>query len=140
MARGLRAKRTPSTGHGSEATMSTVYAIGIDFGTSNSCITFSTYYEDMNGRLEPEPIHRPEAVTFQHRDTIPTIIFLGDKSGQPPLYGELAEEKAVFFPELTRAGFKLRLGRPGQSGIDALLLTKQFMRYLRTRVAEFVPL
>jgi Hsp70 protein len=120
--------------------MSTVYAIGIDFGTSNSCVTFATYYQDMNGRMEPEPVHRPEALTFQHRDTIPTIIFLGDKNGQPPLYGELAEEKAVFFPELTRAGFKLRLGRPGQSGRDSFLLTKQFLTYLRSRVAEFVPL
>jgi hypothetical protein len=120
--------------------MSTVYAVGIDFGTSNSCITFATYYQEAQGRLEPEPVHRPEAITFQHKDTIPTIIFLGDKNGQPPLYGELAEEKAVFFPELTRAGFKLRLGRPGQSGRDAYLLTKQFLSYLRSRVAEFVPL
>src|SRR5689334_16917747 len=62
----------------SEATMSTVYAIGIDFGTSNSCVTYATYYEDMNGRLEGTPVHRPEALTFQHKDTIPTVVFLGD--------------------------------------------------------------
>jgi hypothetical protein len=120
--------------------MSTVYAIGIDFGTSNSCVTYATYYEDMNGRLEGVPVHRPEPLMFQHRDTIPTVVFLGDGAGQPPLCGELAEEKAIFFPELTRSGFKLRLGRPGQSGQDAFLLSKQFLAYLRARLAEYVPL
>ena len=120
--------------------MSTVYAIGIDFGTSNSCVTYATYYEDMNGRLEGTPIHRPEALTFQHKDTIATVVFLGDGADQQPLCGEMAEEKAVFFPELTRSGFKLRLGRPGQSGRDAFLLSKQFLAYLRTRLADFVPL
>jgi hypothetical protein len=120
--------------------MGIVYAVGIDFGTSNSCVTYATYYQDMNGRLEASPVHRPEALTFHHRDTIPTVIFLGNESGQPPLYGEMAEEKAVFFPELTRAGFKLRLGKPGASGRDAYLLTKQFLAYLRSRVAEFVPI
>lgn len=120
--------------------MSTVYAIGIDFGTSNSCVTYATYYEDMNGRLEGTPVHRPEALTFQHKDTIPTVVFLGDGADQQPLCGEMAEEKAVFFPELTRSGFKLRLGRPGQSGRDAYLLSKQFLAYLRTRLADYVPL
>ncbi len=123
-----------------EQEMSTVYAIGIDFGTSNSCVTYATYYEDMNGRLEATPVHRPEALMFQHKDTIPTVVFLGDGADQPPLCGELAEEKAVFFPELTRSGFKLRLGRPGQSGRDAYLLSKQFLGYLRARLAEYVPL
>src|SRR5712691_2358535 len=120
--------------------MSTVYAIGIDFGTSNSCVTYATYYEDMNGRLEGTPVHRPEALTFQHKDTLPTVVFLGDGADQQPLCGEMAEEKAVFFPELTRSGFKLRLGRPGQSGRDAFLLSKQFLAYLRTRLADYVPL
>ena len=120
--------------------MSTLYAIGIDFGTSNSCVTYATYYEDMNGRLEGTPVHRPEALTFQHKDTIATVVFLGDGADQQPLCGEMAEEKAVFFPELTRSGFKLRLGRPGQSGRDAFLLSKQFLAYLRTRLADFVPL
>lgn len=120
--------------------MSTVYAIGIDFGTSNSCVTYATYYEDMNGRLEGTPVHRPEALTFQHKDTIPTVVFLGNGADQPPLCGDLAEEKAVFFPELTRSGFKLRLGKPGESGKDAYLLSKQFLSYLRTRLAEYVPL
>src|SRR5713101_508273 len=120
--------------------MSTVYAIGIDFGTSNSCVTYATYYEDMNGRLEGTPVHRPEALTFQHKDTIPTVVFLGDGADQQPLCGEMAEEKAVFFPELTRSGFKLRLGRPGQSGRDAFLLSKQFLAYLRTRLSDYVPL
>src|SRR5207248_2111738 len=96
--------------------------------------------EDMNGRLEGTPVHRPEALTFQHKDTIPTVVFLGDGGEQPPLCGELAEEKAVFFPELTRSGFKLRLGRPGQSGRDAYLLSKQFLAYLRARLSEYVPL
>src|SRR5436309_656281 len=120
--------------------MSTVYAIGIDFGNSNSCVTYATYYEDMNGRLEGTPVHRPEALTFQHKDTIPTVVFLGDGQDQQPLCGEMAEEKAVFFPELTRSGFKLRLGRPGQSGRDAYLLSKQFLAYLRARLSEYVPL
>jgi Hsp70 protein len=120
--------------------MSTVYAIGIDFGTSNSCVTYATYYEDMNGRLEGMPVHRPEPLMFQHKDTIPTVVFLGDGGEQQPLCGELAEEKAVFFPELTRSGFKLRLGRPGESGRDAYLLSKQFLAYLRARLSEYVPL
>src|SRR5579862_9357446 len=116
--------------------MGLVYGVGIDFGTSNSCVTVATYYDDVNGGVEPTPVHRPEALTFHHRDTIPTVIFLGDGKSHPPLYGELAEEKSVFFPELTRAGFKLRLGRPGDSGRDAFLLSKQFLAYLRARVAE----
>src|SRR6266702_908820 len=70
--------------------MSTVYAIGIDFGTSNSCVTYATYYEDMNGRLEGTPVHRPEALTFQHKDTIATVVFLGDGADQQPLCGEMA--------------------------------------------------
>jgi hypothetical protein len=118
--------------------MSTQYVIGIDFGTSNSCITYATY-EESNGRLEPEPIHRPEPITFQHHDTIPTVILQGEE-GQGPLFGELAEEKSVFFPELTRAGFKMRLGQPGPAGAEAFELARQFLGYLRSRVAEHVPL
>src|SRR5437899_841375 len=120
--------------------MGIVYVVGIDFGTSNSCVTYATYYQDFNGRLETSPVHRPEAISFQHRDTIPTVIFLGNGNDQPPLYGELAEERSVFFPELTRAGFKLRLGKTGDSGRDAFLLAKQFLTYLRTKITEYVPM
>ena len=120
--------------------MRTMYAIGIDFGTSNSCVTVATYYDLGDGKVDPEPLNRPEPVSFQHRDTIPTVCFLGDGKDQPPLFGELAEEKAPFYPELTRSGFKLRLGKPGAPGKEAFLLSKQFLAYLRRRAAEYVPL
>lgn len=119
--------------------MNTLYAIGIDFGTSNSCVTYATYYHRGGSEVDPDPIQRPEAIPFNHRDTLPTVIFLGDGKSQPPLFGELAEEKAPFYPELTRSGFKLRLGSP-QTGREAYLLAKQFLSYLRQRTAEVVPL
>jgi molecular chaperone DnaK (HSP70) len=119
--------------------MSTVYAIGIDFGTSNRCVAFASYYDRGKGVVDPDPIHRPEAVTFQHKETIPTVVFLGDGKDQPPLFGELAEEKAPFYPELTRSGFKLRLGNP-ETGKEAFALSKQFLVHLRQRAAEFLPL
>src|SRR4051812_13105738 len=119
--------------------MKTVYAIGIDFGTSNSCVAYATYYDKGNGEVDPDPIQAPEAITFNHRNTIPTVVFLGDGKEQGPLFGEMAEEKAPFYPELTRSGFKLRLGHP-EHGKEAFLLTKQFLANLRQRTGEFVPL
>jgi molecular chaperone DnaK (HSP70) len=119
--------------------MKTVYTIGIDFGTSNSCVTYATYLDRGNGEVEPEPLHRPEAIAFNHRDTIPTAIFLGDGGEQQPLFGEPAEERSPFYPELTRSGFKLRLAHP-EHGREAFLLAKQFFQHLRKRTAEVVPL
>jgi molecular chaperone DnaK (HSP70) len=119
--------------------MKTLYSIGIDFGTSNSCVAIATYFERSPGEVDPDPLHRPEAVTFSLRNTIPTVVFLGDGQEQPPLFGEPAEEKAAYFPELTRSGFKLRLGHPTH-GREAFLLAKQFLAHLRARAAEIVPL
>jgi molecular chaperone DnaK (HSP70) len=119
--------------------MKTVYTIGIDFGTSNSCVTYATYLDRGYGDVEPNPVHRPEAISFGRRETIPTVIFLGDGPEQPPMFGEPAEEKAAYYPELTRSGFKLRLAHP-QHGREAYLLCKQFMQHLRRRAAEVVPL
>jgi hypothetical protein len=119
--------------------MSTLYAIGIDFGTSNSCVTYASYYRDERGRLQPEPVHRPDVITFQLRDTIPTAVFRPHGEGQPCLFGELAEEKAVFFPDMTFTGFKLALGRPDEDGQQAFGLAKEFFAYLRTRVSDYVP-
>ncbi|MCC2668446.1 MAG: hscC [Armatimonadetes bacterium] len=119
--------------------MKTVYTIGIDFGTSNSCVTYATYLDRGNGEVEPEPLHRPEAIAFNHRDTLPTAIFLGDGAELQPTFGEPAEERAPFYPELTRSGFKLRLAHP-EHGREAFLLAKQFFQYLRKRTAEVVPL
>src|SRR5687767_2518494 len=120
--------------------MKTVYAIGIDFGTSNSCVTYATYYDrGTGGEVDPDPIQAPEAITFNHRNTIPTVVFLGDGKDLQPLFGELAEEKAPFYPELTRSGFKLRLGHP-EHGKESFLLAKQFLTHLRQRAAEFIPL
>lgn len=119
--------------------MRTVYTIGIDFGTSNSCVTYATYLDRGAGEVEPEPLHRPEAISFNHRDTLPTVIFLGDGKDQAPLFGEPAEEKAPFYPELTRSGFKLQLAHPVH-GREAFLLAKQYFQHLRKRTAEVVPL
>jgi len=119
--------------------MKTVYAIGIDFGTSNSCVAYATYYERGKGELDAEPLHRPEAITFNHRNTIPTVVFLGNGRELPPLYGELAEEKSPYYPELTRSGFKLHLSHP-EHGREAFDLATQFLSHLRQRVAEVVPL
>jgi len=119
--------------------MNTLYAIGIDFGTSNSCVTYATYYHRGNSEVDPEPLQRPEAITFNRQHTISTTIFLGDGKDQPPLFGELAEEKAPYYPELTRSGFKLRLAH-AEHGREAFLLSKQFLMHLRQRAAEVVPL
>jgi hypothetical protein len=120
--------------------MSTVYVIGIDFGTSNSCVTYATYEEDSSGKLDPRPVSPPEPVPFESRQTVPTAVFEGDDDGEEPLYGEAAEEKAAFCPELTHTGFKMKLGQPGDAGREAFRRAKAFLSYVRTRVAEFVPL
>jgi len=119
--------------------MKTLYSIGIDFGTSNSCVSYATYYDRGNGDVDPDPLQRPEVVSFSHRNTTPTIIFLGDGKELQPQFGEPAEDKAPFYPELTRSGFKLRLGQP-KTGKEAFLLSKQFLSHLRRRTAEYVPL
>ncbi|HET6384404.1 MAG TPA: Hsp70 family protein [Armatimonadota bacterium] len=120
--------------------MKTLYTIGIDFGTSNSCVCYASYNLRPDGMVESVPIKRPEALSLQHADTIPTVIFLGDETGQPTLYGEIAEERAAFYPELTRSGFKLDLGRPGAEGAEAYSLTRQFLGYLRSKVADYIPM
>jgi hypothetical protein len=102
-------------------------------------VSYATYYDRGNGDVDPDPLQRPETITFNHRATIPTVVFLGDGKEQAPLFGELAEEKSPFYPELTRSGFKLRLSRT-DTGREAFLLTKQFLQHLRQRVAEVVPL
>ena len=119
--------------------MKTLYTIGIDFGTSNSCVCYASYNMHPNGTVDPAPTKRPEALSVQHSDTIPTVVFLGD-AGQPALFGEIAEERAVFYPDLTRTGFKLDLGKNSSEGAEAFLLTKQFLGYLRSKLAEVVPL
>ena len=68
--------------------MKTLYTIGIDFGTSNSCVAYATYYDRASGDIDPDPIQRPEALSFQHRETVPTVMFLGDGREQQPLFGE----------------------------------------------------
>ena len=118
--------------------MKTLYAIGIDFGTSNSCLTYATYYDRGNGQVDPDPVHRPEAVSFNHQETIPTVVFLGDGKEQQPLFGHLAEEKAPYYPELTRSGFKLRLGHEA-TGKEAFMLSRQFLAHLRQRAGEVIP-
>ena len=118
--------------------MKRVYAIGIDFGTSNSCICVACYLRRADGSLSPIPIKRPEAVPIQYRDTVPTVVFLGSAS-EPPVFGEVAEEKALFYPELTQSNFKMRLGAPGADGEDAFHYTCRFLRYLRSQVADSVP-
>ena len=119
--------------------MKTVYTIGIDFGTSNSCLTYGTYIDRGGGDVDPDPVQRPEVIPINGRDTIPTVCFLGDGGELPPMFGELAEEKAPYYPELTRSGFKLRLGH-AQTGKEAFMLARQFLTYLRQRAAEVVPL
>ena len=66
----------------------------------------------------------------------------GDQGAFDDLMGGMLEEKAIFFPELTRSGFKLRLGRPGESGRDAYLLSKLKPQRIKGRLASpaFSPL
>lgn len=119
--------------------MPNVYAIGIDFGTSNSCVALATYFDRGDGTLDPDPLRRPEALEFDMRQTVPTVVFLGDGGAMPPQFGELAEEQAAHYPELTRQGFKLHLS-DARHGPEAFALSQQFLTYLHDRVAEVIPL
>jgi hypothetical protein len=120
--------------------MSTLhYVIGIDFGSSNSCVAFATYRERTGGRLHPRPVSAPEVIPVSQRDTVPTVIFMGE-DGRPALCGAPAEEKGFSYPERMRSGFKLQLGQPREAGRESFHLTTAFLRSLRERVAEFVPL
>lgn len=119
--------------------MGTVYAVGIDFGTANSCVAYATYFDRGNGEVDPDPLHRPEVIPFHNRDTVPTCMHLGDGQKQPPTFGQAAEERAAFDPSRFFTGFKLHLGKP-DTGRDAFLMTKYFLGYLRRRIASIVPL
>ena len=118
--------------------MSTVYAIGIDFGTANSCVAYASYFDRGNGEVDPDPLHRPEVIPFYGKDTLPTAIHLGDGRATAA-FGQAAEEKATFDSQRFFTGFKLHLGRE-DTGTNAFLLTKHFLTYMRRRVGEYVPL
>ena len=120
--------------------MSAFYSLGLDFGTSNSCLTYATFDRSMDGKMGEQPRLRPEAVLFDHEATIPSVVFLGNGSGEANQFGRLAEERAAAYPERTKQGFKLYLGEDSDRGREAYELTCKFLRYLRERVAEFVPL
>ncbi len=119
--------------------MGTIYAIGIDFGTANSCVAYASYFDRGNGEVDPDPLHRPEVIPFYNRDTVPTAIHLGDGQSQPPTFGRMAEERGAVDPLRLYTGFKLNLGHP-EKGRDAFLMAKYFLGYLRRRVEQFVPL
>ena len=119
--------------------MGTVYAIGIDFGTANSCVAYASYLDRGKGEVDPDPQHRPQVIPFFNRDTVPTAMHLGDGQQQTPTFGQAAEERAVVNPQRFYTGFKLHLGRP-DTGANAFLLTKYFLSCLRRRVAQYVPL
>lgn len=120
------------------ARMPTLHTIGIDFGTANSCVAYAAYLERGKGEVDPDPLRRPEVVTFNNRDTIPSAVHLGS-SGQAPVFGYAAEDRAPLDPQHFATGFKLHLGRP-DTGAQAYALTVQFLNHLRKRVAQFVPL
>ncbi len=124
---------------GERNSVGTVYAIGIDFGTANSCVAHATYSDRGKGEVDPDPLHRPEVVPFHNRDIVPTAMHLGDGRGQPPTFGVAAEERAQFDPLRYYTGFKLHLCRP-DTGPDAYLMTKYFLGYLRRGITPFVPL
>ena len=119
--------------------MGTLYTVGIDFGTANSCVAFASYNQRPDGRVDPDPLHRPEVVPFHGRDVIPTALHLGDGDRQPPTFGRMAEERGAVDPTRLYTGFKLGLGDP-EKGKDSFLMTKYFLRYLRKRVQQHVPL
>lgn len=119
--------------------MGTVYAVGIDFGTANSCVAFASYFDRGGGEVDPDPLHRPEVIPFHNRDTVPTAIHIGDGKQRIPVYGYAAEERASVDPQHFFTGFKLMLGHQDK-GRDAFLMAKYFLNYLRRRVAEHVPL
>jgi len=118
--------------------MKRLYTIGIDFGTSNSCVCQACYAHDETGALIPTPIKRPEPIVVDHRDTIPTAVFLG-AADEGPVYGEVADEKSLYYPELTRTNFKMRLGMAGADGAEAYRLTVDFLRFLRSELAQHIP-
>ncbi len=121
--------------------MGTVYAIGIDFGTANSCISFASYFDRATGEVDPDPLHRPEVIPFHNCDTVPSAMHLGDGRPENVTFGHMAEERAVFAPDRFYSGFKLRLGDPDpQRARDAFLMTQYFLHYLRRRAKDFVPL
>jgi hypothetical protein len=119
--------------------MGTVYAVGIDFGTANSCVAYATYFDRGEGEVDPDPLHRPEVIPFHNRDTVPTALHLGDGKVQPPTFGVAAEERGAIDPQRFYTGFKLQLGRP-ETGHDAYLMAKYFLGYLKRRIQNFVPL
>jgi len=118
--------------------MGTVYSIGIDFGTANSCVAYGSYAQN-GSELDSEPLRRPEVIPFHNHDTVPTAIHLGDGKQQPPTFGRMAEERGAVDAERLYTGFKLHLGDP-ERGRDAFLMTKYFLGYLRRRIELFVPL
>lgn len=119
--------------------MATIYSIGIDFGTANSCVAYASYFDRGNGEVDPDPLHRPEVIPFYNRDTVPTAIHLGDGQSQPPTFGRMAEERGAVDPHRLYTGFKLNLGH-AEKGRDAFLMAKYFLGYLKRRVEQFVPL
>lgn len=119
--------------------MATVYTIGIDFGTANSCVAYATYNETAPGTIDPTPLRRPEVIPFHNHDTVPTAIHLGDGTEHPPTFGRMAEEQGLADPMRLYTGFKLNLGHP-EMGPDAFLMAKYFLSYLKRRVELFVPL
>ncbi len=118
--------------------MHTTYAIGIDFGTANSCVAYAAYHDRGDGEVDPDPLHRPEVIPFHNRETIPTAFHLGDGQKVPPAFGKAAEERALLDPQRFYTGFKLNLAKP-DAGRDAFLMTKYFLGYLLRRVGQFVP-
>jgi len=120
--------------------MSAYYSLGLDFGTSNSCLTYATFDQSGDGRLAEEPRRRPEAIAFNHERTIPSVVFVGEQAGGGALFGQLAEERAAGYPALTHQGFKLQLGALGPPGQEAFDLTRDFLGHLCSRASEFVPL
>ena len=40
--------------------------IGIDFGTANSCVGYAAYTDRGTGEVDPDPVKRPEVVTFNN--------------------------------------------------------------------------
>src|SRR5438045_9722920 len=98
--------------------MRTVYTIGIDFGTANSCIAYASYNDRGNGEVDPDPLHRPEVIPFHGRDTIPTAILLGAGPQQSALYRLPAQEPASMDPQRSYTCWKVRLSR-ADAGADA---------------------
>ncbi|MCA1595029.1 MAG: Hsp70 family protein [Chloroflexi bacterium] len=118
--------------------MKRLYAIGVDFGTSNSCICLSSYRYQTDGQLSPRPLQRPEPVTIQLGETVPTAIFVGTDQ-EPTVYGRIAEEKASFNPERIRNNFKLDLGAPGLRGAEAYGYARDFFGFLKGEIGDLVP-